>query len=285
MLPHLQAEFPGNHHRLPTLSIQTSQRQDHDKEVNPIADYITAETELPAYLPYPRFLLKMDISHTAKLLYALLLDRSTLSQKNGWQDSEGRTYIVYPIAEIAEMLDKGCTTIKGALNELDAAGLLERRRAGFSCANRLYVKVPQIPVVQFSDQLTGGKPAIIRAENRPADSRKTDLMTVGKPSPNQTNINNLIESHTKGASEGESPAAYGRYKNVFLSDAELLELEKDFPGKWEYYLDRLSCHIASTGKQYQSHAATIYKWAQEDKAKEMPKKGIPDYSYKEGESL
>ena len=37
------------------------------------------------------------------------------------------------------MLDKGCTTIKGALNELDAAGLLERRRTGFSAANRLYV--------------------------------------------------------------------------------------------------------------------------------------------------
>ena len=51
------------------------------------------------------------------------------------------------------------------------------------------------------------------------------------------------------------------------------------------YLDRLSCHIASTGKQYQSHAATIYKWAQEDAAKEKPKKGIPDYSFKEGESL
>ena len=85
-------------------------------------------------------------------------------------------------------------------------------------------------------------------------------MTVGKPSPNKTNRNNLIESQTKRASEGQPPAAYGRYKNVFLSDAELLELEKDFPGKWEYYLDRLSCHIASTGKQYQSHAATIYKW-------------------------
>ena len=164
---------------------------------------MTAETELPAYLPYPRFLLKMDISHTAKLLYALLLDRSTLSQKNGWQDSEGRTYIVYPIAEIAEMLDKGCTTIKGALNELDAAGLLERRRAGFSAANRLYVKVPDIPVVQFSDQLTDGKPPLIRAGNRPTDSRKTDPMTVGKPSPNQTNINNLIESQTKRASEGQ----------------------------------------------------------------------------------
>ena len=252
--------------------------------MNPIADYMTAGTELPAYLPYPRFLLETDLSHTARELYALLLDRSTLSQKNGWQDSEGRTYIVYPIAEMAEVMKKGSTTIKGALNELDAAGLLERRRTGFSCANRLYVKVPA-PVVQFPDQLTDGKPPLIRAGNRPTDSRKTDLMTVGKPSPNQTNINNLIESQTKGASEGQPPAAYGRYNNVILTDTELSGLKTELPDKWEYYIDRLSCHIASTGKQYHSHAATIYKWAQEDAAKEKPKKGIPDYSFKEGESL
>ena len=86
--------------------------------------YVGLDTGLPPYLPYPRFLLKMDISQTAKLLYALLLDRTTLSQRNGWQDDQGRTFIVYPIAEIAEMLDKGQTAIKAALNELDAAGLL-----------------------------------------------------------------------------------------------------------------------------------------------------------------
>ena len=96
-----------------------------------------ADTPLPIYLPYPRFLLKMEISQTAKLLYSLLLDRSTLSQKNKWQDDEGRIYIIYPIAEIAEILDKGSTTIKGALNELDMAGLLERERGGFSAPNRL----------------------------------------------------------------------------------------------------------------------------------------------------
>ena len=33
---------------------------------DPIADYIRADTRLPAYLPYPRFLLKMEISQTAK---------------------------------------------------------------------------------------------------------------------------------------------------------------------------------------------------------------------------
>ena len=80
-------------------------------------------------------------------------------------------------------------------------------------------------------------------------------------------------------------AAYGRYGNVFLSQSELDGLKADLPDKWNYYIDRLSCHIASSGKRYRSHAATIYKWAQEDAAKKAPKKGIPDYSCKEGESL
>ena len=90
---------------------------------DPIADYIRADTRLPAYLPYPPFPAEnWTISQTAKLLYSLLLDRSTLSQKNKWLDDEGRIYIIYPIAEIAEILDKGSTTIKGALNELDTGG-------------------------------------------------------------------------------------------------------------------------------------------------------------------
>ena len=85
---------------------------------------------------------------------------------------------------------------------------------------------------------------------------------------------------------GQAPArSYGRYNNVFLSDTELDELKAELPDKWEYYIDRLSTHIASKGTKYRSHAATIYKWAQEDEAKKPPKKGIPDYTFKEGESL
>ena len=149
----------------------------HRQEVRTIAEYITAGTGLPPYLPYPRFLLKMELSHTAKLLYALLLDRSTLSQKNGWQDDEGRTYIVYPIAEIAEILDKGTMTVQNSLKELDIAGLLERKRAGYSAPNRLYVKVP--PVVQVSVPMTAGNPDTISPENRTYDSRETGLMMSG----------------------------------------------------------------------------------------------------------
>ena len=119
-----------------------------------MTEYITADTIIPPFLPYPRFLLKMDISQTAKLLYSLLLDRSTLSQKNGWQDNEGRIFIVYPISEIAEILNKSTMTIQNALKELDVTGLLVRERRGFSAPNRLYVKVPEIPVVKESLDMT-----------------------------------------------------------------------------------------------------------------------------------
>ena len=250
---------------------------------DPIADYIRADTRLPAYLPYPRFLLKMEISQTAKLLYALLLDRSTLSQKNKWLDDEGRIYIIYPIAEIAEILDKGSTTIKGALNELDTAGLLERERGGFSAPNRLYVKVPRVPQVQFSDQLMAGNPTLIEPENRPTDGRKSDLMTVGKPTPNKTNINNLIENQTMRAS-GEPPTAYGRYENIFLSKDEYDELQAEYPDRLERLIEEMSHYLAASGKAYQNYAAALHRWAANDK-KGAVKQGIPDYTCMEGESL
>ena len=58
---------------------------------------------------------------------------------------------------------------------------------------------------------------------------------------------------------GQAPArSYGRYNNVFLSDTELDELKAELPDKWEYYIDRLSTHIASKGTKYRSHAAVSY---------------------------
>ena len=243
-----------------------------------ITEYITADTIMPPFFRYPRFLLKMDLSQTAKLLYSLLLDRSELSQKNGWQDSEGRTYIVYPVSEIAEMLDKGSTAIKAALNELDAAGLLVRERRGFSAPNRLYVKVPQVPVVQFSDHMTA-----IQSENRPSDSRKSDPHKDGKPTPNQLTINKLKENQLKGASE-KPPAPFGRYQNVLLSESEYAELKEEYPDRLERLIEEMSEFIAATGNDYVCHAAALRRWLNREK-KEKPKKGIPDYTYKEGESL
>ena len=249
----------------------------------PIADYITAETTLPPppYLPYPRFLLKMDISHTASLLYAILLDRSALSQKNGWTDSEGRIYVFYPVAEIAELLDKSTMTVQNALKELDMAGLLERERSGFSAPNRLYVKLP--PVLKVSLPMDDKKLCISPKENCTNDVKKTLDTIQRKLYPNQLTINNLTESQTMGVS-GEPPAAYGRYNNVYLFEQEYAELQAEYPDRLERLIEEMSHYLAASGKAYQNYAAALHRWAANDK-KGAVKQGIPDYTCMEGESL
>lgn len=123
---------------------------------------------------------------------------------------------------------------------------------------------------------------VIQPENRPSDSRKSDphkdgkptFALDGKPTPNQLTINQLKENQLKGASE-KPPATFGRYENVFLSEKELAELKEELSGKWEYYIDRLSSYIASSGKQYKNHAATIRRWAADDRQRRNRKRESP----------
>ena len=60
--------------------------------------------------------------------------------------------------------------------------------------------------------------------------------------------------------QGQISHPYGRYRNVLLTDAELAELKADLPN-YQAYIEKLSAYMASSGKQYQNHAATIRRWA------------------------
>ena len=58
---------------------------------------------------------------------------------------------------------------------------------------------------------------------------------------------------------------YGEYSNVLLSDEELEKLKTEF-SDWQERIERLSSYMASTGKPYKNHLATIRNWAKKDKA-------------------
>ncbi len=58
---------------------------------------------------------------------------------------------------------------------------------------------------------------------------------------------------------------YGEYKNVLLTDEELGKLKELFPADLPDRIERLSEYIASTGKRYKSHYATIRSWANRDR--------------------
>ncbi|NSE60828.1 replication initiator protein A [Dorea formicigenerans] len=146
-----------------------------------MTDFLTADTNLPSYMMFPRFLLDMEINETAKMLYIILLDRARLSQKNeGWSDTDGHVFIYFTIEALAEVLHK------------------------------------------------------------------------------EIKKNNLA---IRGSKEPLSP--YGKFQNVFLSEKELEDIRQTIPD-WKDYIERLSGYMASTGKQYQNHAATIISWARQD---------------------
>ena len=72
-----------------------------------MTDFLTADTSLPSYMMFPRFLLDMEINETAKMLYMILLDRARLSQKNeGWSDTNGHVFLYFTIEALAEVLHK-----------------------------------------------------------------------------------------------------------------------------------------------------------------------------------
>ncbi|MSC85264.1 replication initiator A domain-containing protein [Eubacterium sp. am_0171] len=104
-----------------------------------------AESEQFSFYRIPKVLFTEErfknISAEAKVLYGLLLDRMSLSAKNGWQDKENRVYIIFTIEDI--MAAMGCADQKAGklLHELESkCRLIERKRQGLGKPNLIYVK-------------------------------------------------------------------------------------------------------------------------------------------------
>ena len=237
-----------------------------------ISNYLTAATPLPQYLPYARFLLDTNLSHTAKLLYTLLLDRATLSQKNNWIDAQDRIFVVYPLSSLAKDLGYSISSITRAFAELENAQLVERVRNGFSKPSRILLKVPH----------TTQNCAVTVCKNAEDDCAEMSSTIAQKCTPNQRNKNNLKDSHLIRTTEAH--LTFGEYRNVFLTEKEYKQLKTDFSGL-DSLIEQLSAYIQSTGKKYADHAATLRIWVKRQKSEQKQAPGIPDYTFKEGESL
>ena len=212
-----------------------------------------------------------EYSVNAKLLYGLLLSRTQLSQRSGWTDEAGRVYVVYPIRQMAEDLNRSERTVKTALNELENAGLLLRVRQGWNRANRLFLQAPD--EVQLSSHPAGNI--------CPMDVQDASPCMGQNLPPNKNDKEENDRSKNKGR---ESLRCFGEFQNVFLSEEELAALQGDFPSRWEEYINRLSSYMASSGRHYANHYTTLLKWLDEDSRG----KGVKTYTtedYNEGDCL
>ena len=96
------------------------------------------------FMKYPKALIEREefkaISFAAKTLYVVLQNRTELSLKNGWFDSENRVYIIFQISEIQEKLNVSKYKAMKVLGELETIGLVEKKRRGLGLPNLLYIK-------------------------------------------------------------------------------------------------------------------------------------------------
>ena len=188
--------------------------------------------------------------------------------------------IPYTAQMIATITRQQIGTVERALQIFLKLGLVEVLDSG-----TFYMSNIELLIGQSSTEAERKRAA--RLQNKALSAPRTNGGHLSDIRPPEIELEKEIEIEKERESEpGQAaPAAYGRYENVILTDTELFELKAELPDKWEYYIDRLSGYIASTGRKYKNHAATIRRWAADDTAKAAPKRGIPDYSYKEGESL
>ena len=136
------------------------------------------------------------LTSDAKILYGLMLDRMSLSLKNGWFDEDGRVYIYYSIEDVMESMR--CSKNKGmkTLQELDVTtgiGLIERRKQGQGKPSVIYVKNFELGKTVSESQNVGIKNPTI-CESRILKDGSLDSQDM---SPNENKYNNNLLSDTE----------------------------------------------------------------------------------------
>ena len=110
----------------------------------------TVKSPAASYIPLPRFLLQdeqlRDISNDAKVLYALLLDRASVSRQNGYIEPDGTIRLYFTLEQAQKKLHRSRQRATRIFRELEYSGLINRKKQGL------------------------GKPAVITL-NYPADAK------------------------------------------------------------------------------------------------------------------
>ena len=133
------------------------------------------------------------------------------------------------------------------------------------------------------------KETVYQEEKSLLDTKDNKAYTFGIPNDNQTDTQvrlgkdsigkiSIDKDNMADSVEPEQPKPkknkpvkhkYGEYNNVLLTDEELEKLKTEY-SDYQERIERLSSYVASTGKSYKSHYATIRNWARKDAEKQKP---------------
>ena len=136
----------------------------------------------------------------------------------------------------------------------------------------------------YTELSTNGIPDGIPSDNQTGYKMETQVR-LGEVRLGESRVGEVIEEAAPPKSVRHK---YGQYKNVLLTDEDMAKLQEEFPHDYSDRIERLSEYMASTGKSYKNHLATIRNWAKKDKPQGRPaasKSGNPFLDLVIGETV
>jgi len=192
------------------------------------------------FLQMPIALIKDErfkgLSESAKILYSLFLNRTSLSRKNNWTDKEGRIYIIYTVAEIMEDLNCWKEKAHKAMKELKTMNLITTIQQGLTKPNLIYVmnfstelkykikeefETPK--TVENKEEFENRTPESSKIE--PPDELKIEPQPVRKSNPNQINVTqNHLNQTDVSISIGESEPNLSKTPPIDMIDNKKIKV-------------------------------------------------------------
>ena len=182
---------------------------------------------------------KSDLSLKARGMLCTML-----SLPDDWEFSENG---------LQAILRDGQTLVRSAVKELESAGFLSRTRERDVSGRMgkcvwIVCDYPRFENPNLVNSNLGNEPQLSTKES-----------STNRPTTKQ--------------SKRETRHKYGEYSNVLLTDSDMEKLQEEFPTDWEERIERLSAYMASTGKTYKNHLATIRNWARRDSESQSKRAG------------
>jgi len=238
------------------------------------------------YIQLPTILLEHEyfsgLSLESIVLYSMMLNRISLSFRNGWIDENSRVYIYFTLDEVMKKLR--CKTDKAVriMAELDAVkgiGLIERKRQGLGKPTIIYVKnfmsIFKNQELENMEVQTSEKSNSGTRKNRNQDCYKSE-----------SNYIDISEPDLRKNDMRSDTSLFGLFENVILTQEDYEELSRTIVEDLDGLIDRLSAYMTSTGKTYKNHKATLLSWYLQDKKKSKKKSTVLGYEdYDKGEHL
>lgn len=200
-----------------------------------------------------------------------------LSLPDSWHFSERGLQSILPA--------DGQTAIHSAIKELESSGYLTRERLRDDKGKVTEWVWTFSDYVQENQNQENKKPQV--TASRQSDFPDVENPDVDSPDMDSPDVGNLRQLSKEEVSTEEErkqesskkgcpppPATpekrtYGEFGNVLLSDDDLTKLQVKFPD-WKERIERLSSYMASKGKRYKNHRATIENWARRDSENQKP---------------